>query len=323
MQHTWHMNNDIIRVATVPVLEPIHLATALVLNIIDKKQASKIINSLQKQVPLSQIGLDHIKQIKKEKSSDQLYCLLCPIPDDTTDITSFLTQVKNEPQNYQEWHAKILDFLTTSNIINSEHMNIINDKSFALQLSQVPSICPRTHEEWTELNAKIWPLKPTKLPLNVLLFDTKSNNPTKDTNPNYITNLKLTKQEVIDAEKYMKMAWEEAIQAQNKYGNIVPVGAIIVRAQQDEIIARAFDQSPSAMSPYVQSFTQDVSKKLLERQHPLHHATMLCIQQVADTDLALFVKNDTKQEEGTHKRKKISCDESQDLKSLPYVCTGT
>jgi tRNA-specific adenosine deaminase 3 len=49
---------------------------------------------------------------------------------------------------------------------------------------------------------------------------------------------------------------------------------------------------------------------------------MLCIQQVAESDLALYVKDDTIQQQGSNKRKLRVADQEQDLASLPYVCTG-
>jgi hypothetical protein len=117
----------------------------------------------------------------------------------------------------------------------------------------VPSFGARTHEEWTEWN-NIWPLKPTKLPLNLQLFDMKVNNLKENQSDDYITNLKLTKQQVQDAEKYIQITWYEAERAKELYNNVVSVAAVIVRpgktdTEEDEIIARAFDRSPLAISP--------------------------------------------------------------------------
>lgn len=120
-----------------------------------------------------------------------------------------------------------------------------------VEIQQVCSIAPVDREEIDFWNKK-WPI------VNHLKCRPKEFTIEED----------LTIDELLNAKKFMM----EAINVAQG------VGAVIVNPKTNEIIARGYDKSIS--SPYLKKTTTNN-----EKNHPLLHATMVCIDQIAQKQL--------------------------------------
>ncbi len=288
------MQKSLVPVVSEFVPRPLETSCAFALGIFEPRLLSSMMSFLTSRFMLNDIGLYHLKQVKLIKSTtdtkERKVCILCLMPENTT-IDDFIQQL-DETNNI---HKSVLDFLIHFKLLDQTRTRLFRE-DLQLEIARIPSFAPESQEQWLEFNSH-WPLKQAKVAQPVV-------------------EEKLTEEEIQKAETYMKMAWEEALNAKKRYSNVVGVGAIIVRVgvdgDEDVVMARTFDHSLPTMSPYDYE-RNNTGTETLTDTHPLGHATMQCVQQVASRDMMVF----TKREEG-----RLEVAQETDLSKVPYVCTG-